>query len=176
VQRNRMDQQEIRSQCAVYDVTVPEGSTALQRLKRARFPPHLPVRLEFPSGWQKLERSAGLGRARPRSQAAPRVPEFDRAAELGIGRNRPAASSRPSLEHRPAGADIVRIFARHLSIRCGGSSVCFVRDFGLCYQACWSFFPATWVVQLSGHVNCPICGRHIIKATDSWILWTALRG
>src|SRR5271166_3874958 len=26
-----------------------------------------------------------------------------------------------------------------------------------------------------GHVSCPICGRHIIKATDFWILWTALR-
>ena len=34
---------------------------------------------------------------------------------------------------------------------------------------------ATWVVQLPGHVSCPICGRHIIKATDSCILWTALQ-
>ena len=41
--------------------------------------------------------------------------------------------------------DIVRRLARRLSIRCGGSSVYFVRDFGFCYQACWSFFPATRV-------------------------------
>ena len=48
VQRNRKDQQEIRSQYAVYGVPVPEGNTAPQHLKPARFPPHSPVRLEFP--------------------------------------------------------------------------------------------------------------------------------
>ena len=172
VQQNRMDQQEIRSQYAVYGVPVPEGSTVLQRLKCARFRPPSPVRLEFPSGWQRLQRSGGLWCAGPRSPAAPRVPEFDRAEGLGIGQTRPVASSRLSLENRPADADIVRRLARRLSIRCGGFSVYFVSDLGFCYQACWSFFPAT----LCGHVSCPICGRHIIKATDSWILWTALRG
>src|SRR5208337_5496562 len=145
VQRNRRDQREIRSQYAVYGAPTPEGNTAPQRLKRARFRTHLPVRLEFPSGWQRFQRSGGLGCAGPRSPAAPQVPEFARAAELGIGRNQPAACFRQRQVNCLADARIVRRLARPLSIRCGGSSVYFVRDFGLCYQACWSFFPATRV-------------------------------
>jgi hypothetical protein len=98
------------------------------------------VRLEFPSGWQRLQRSGGPACARPRSPAACELQNLLAAGPV-IGRNRAAAGSRPSLENFPAGADIVRGLARPLSIRCEGFSDYFVRDFGLCYQACWSFFP-----------------------------------